>query len=109
MAFNGSEGAPISLDEAATWTASYRNSLPVGSNQTIAAFAGKNWLEQILAQPGCMGIRMYFALNPSGQTTLVLTGADAAENDQVEGTLVEFLSLCPPVCGTANALNSSNT
>lgn len=37
-------------------------------------FIGKGIIEQILAQPGCAGIRFYNALDEVGQKTLVYVG-----------------------------------
>jgi hypothetical protein len=41
-----------------------------------AQFVGKNILEQILAQPDCIGINIYKALNEKGEKTYVLVGLD---------------------------------
>lgn len=38
---------------------------------------GKNVLSQLLAQPGCEGIRFYNAINERGQKTLVYVGLHA--------------------------------
>ncbi|THU31979.1 hypothetical protein FAM09_27735 [Niastella caeni] len=38
---------------------------------------GKEIINQILAQPGCVGIQFYNAINESGQKTLVYVGLDA--------------------------------
>lgn len=37
---------------------------------------GKEIIETIFAQPGCMGLRLYNAYNELGQKTLVYTGVD---------------------------------
>jgi hypothetical protein len=39
---------------------------------------GRNILEQILAQPGCAGIRFYNAYNEAGEKTLVYVGLNKA-------------------------------
>ncbi len=38
---------------------------------------GKNIIEQVLAQPGCVGIRFHDAIDESGVKTLVFFGVDA--------------------------------
>ena len=38
---------------------------------------GREILDQILAQPGCMGIRFYNAINEQGNETLVYVGLDS--------------------------------
>ena len=57
-------------------------------NQMVKAFAvanpneipfhtiGRNIIDQILAQPGCVGIKFYNATNEKGENTLVYVGLD---------------------------------
>lgn len=104
MPFNGTEGSPIAADTASEWTRQYREINPKGIK---AYFAGRDILEQLLAQPGCMGIRIYYGLN--GTTpTLLLVGADQDENDQLEENCIvaDDLCSCPPRCSQPNVLNS---
>lgn len=102
MAFDGSEGGQISLDEGAQLTKNYRNA---NSDGILAHFFGKDILHELLSQEGCMGIRVYYGLNSHGAQELVLVGADSSENDMTN--LVADLSApCPSRCGRANKLNS---
>lgn len=102
MAFDGTEGGQISLEEAALMTANYRSENP---NSTIAHFFGKDILNQILEQSECVGIRVYYGMNEDGQKELVLVGVDSDENDILE--LIADLSMpCPKTCSTPNPLNS---
>ncbi|NQX38285.1 hypothetical protein SAMN05421820_101299 [Pedobacter steynii] len=55
---DGTEGNPIDSKIAAAWTAHYRIMNP---NETISHFFGNQILQQILAQPDCLGIRIYYA------------------------------------------------
>lgn len=55
---DGTEGDPIDLKIAATWTKNYRIMNP---NETISHFFGNQILQQILNQPDCLGIRIYYA------------------------------------------------
>jgi len=41
-----------------------------------AQFVGKQIIEEILAQPNCIGINIYKALNENGEKTYVLVGLD---------------------------------
>jgi len=50
---------------------------------------GRNIIEQILAQPGCVGMRFYDAINEEGRTTLVYVGVDASGNDIMKKVVVE--------------------
>lgn len=102
MAFNGTEGGAIPLQDAADMTSAYRRANP---GETKGHFFGKEILLELLNQDGCKGIRMYYGIGESGEKELVLVGADAQENDMTD--LVADLSLpCPGLCGVANVLNS---
>jgi hypothetical protein len=102
MSFNGTEGAPIALTTAAQWTANYRSAPTSGPIK--AHFFGRDILEKILQQEGCMGIRMYYATDDAGVQQLILVGADASEKDQVNGMIADFSSPCPTSCDTSSAL-----
>lgn len=103
MAFNGSEGAPISIQQAEEWTQNWRNN---NSGATKGVFFGRDEIENLLSQSGCMGIRMYFAINNDDEHTLVLVGADAGEDDITELVMDSGL-LCPPRCAKPNKLNGN--
>ena|ERR1700753_434758 len=49
---------------------------------------GRIIIDQILAQPGCVGMRFYNALNELGQKTLVYVGVDASGKDMIKSTVV---------------------
>ncbi len=102
MAFDGTEGSQITLQDGAVMTASHRAANP---NARLGHFMGKDILNQILAQAGCMGIRMYHGLDTRGNRELVFVGVDANENDMTSGIVADMSKPCPPY-GTANALNS---
>jgi hypothetical protein len=53
-----------------------------------AHFVGRNIIEQILAQPGCIGIKFFKALNEQGEKTLVLTGVNQEGSEMFEITTV---------------------
>ena len=86
--FTGKEAESISLREAAKLTeAERRRTPPPKPNEKPekrAYFFGRRIIERILAQPGCMGLRVYYAYNNETQTRhLVIVGADADQNDQL--------------------------
>ena len=54
----GKEGAVIDIGVAADWTKYHRDRCPGG---TISQFFGCEILQRLLQQPGCMGIRIYYA------------------------------------------------
>ena len=49
---------------------------------------GKNFLNQIMAQPGCAGIRFYNAYNEAGEKTLVYVGLNADGKAIFESTCI---------------------
>lgn len=54
----GKEGAEIDISTAAEWTKNHRHRAPGG---TLSQFFGSENIRKILDQPGCMGIRIYYA------------------------------------------------
>ncbi len=103
MPFNGTESKIVTLADASVWTSNYRRTIAQG--EIIAHFFGKDKLNDILTQSGCMGIRMYHGLD-NGKKNLVLVGADASENDMVNGVILENSIPCPTNCSSSNSLNS---
>lgn len=103
MAFDGSEGEIVTLSEASGWTRNYRNN--AGTGAVLGQFYGKEKLMEILNQSGCVGIRIYKALDDNGTPIHVLVGADADANDMTE-IILERGVKCPPMCGASNDLNS---
>jgi len=95
MSFDGNEAEQFPLDEAAKWTANYRAANPQGVK---AHFFGKNILQDILNQPGCMGIRVYYALDDDGKQQMIMVGANADENDMFNDIIAEKAKPCPPFC-----------
>ena len=103
MSFTGNEDHSISLQEAADWTENYRDKNP---GEIKAHFFGKTTLQAILDQEDCVGIRIYYALNDEGKKCLVLTGANANEEDLYNGVLAEKGKTCPPNCDVNSPLNA---
>jgi hypothetical protein len=96
MAFTGNEAEEFPLETAAEWTANYRATCAPGA--PLAHFFGKNIIQQILDQEGCMGIRIYYAKDETGKKQLIIVGADSKENDLYEGIIAERSVQCPPFC-----------
>lgn len=80
-------GAEIGVELGAQMISSYRQANPT---DTLGYFIGRNILEQVLAQPGCVGIKFYNAYNEVGSKTLVYVGVDAAGNDMLSVTSINM-------------------
>lgn len=78
-------GAEIGLELGAQFISAYRNANPT---DVTAYYVGRNILEQILAQPGCVGMRFYNAYNEAGEKTLVYVGVTAEGHDMLRVTTV---------------------
>jgi hypothetical protein len=70
-------GEAISHELGAKMVKDFQDNSPT---QTVGYYIGRNIIEDILRQPGCVGIRFYNAIDESGKNTLVYVGIDASEN-----------------------------
>ena len=103
MSFTGNEDHSITLELASKWTKNYRTAHP---RDLKGHFFGKRAIQDILNQEGCVGIRIYYALDDTAKQQLIVVGTNADENDLCEGLLAERSFPCPPTCGLNNPLNS---
>lgn len=71
-------GEAISHELGAKMVKDFQDDNP---SESMGNYIGRDILEKILAQPGCMGIRFYNAINETGKKTLVYVGID--ENDSI--------------------------
>jgi hypothetical protein len=69
-------GEEITHELGAEFVLNYRKANPT---DVKAYVIGKDIINQILAQPGCVGIQFYNALNEFGKKTLVYVGLDVNE------------------------------
>lgn len=104
MSFTGTENHSISLSTASEWTANYRAIITPGD--TIAHFFGKEFIQELLDQEECVGMRIYYALDEDGKKQLIISGVKANEDDLYNGLLAEKAARTPPFGGAANPLNS---
>lgn len=102
MAFTGNEAEEFPLETAAEWTRNYQATINQGD--TVSHFFGRDIIERILAQEGCMGIRVYYALDDNDNKQMIMVGANADENDLYEGIIAEVSSPCPPFCPSNSPL-----
>jgi hypothetical protein len=78
-------GKEISHEKANDFVKAYEKACP---DEASGYYLGRNIIDKILAQPGCVGIRFYYGLNDEGQKTLVYKGVDVNGNDIVKQTMV---------------------
>jgi hypothetical protein len=104
MPITTQEDQHISLNDAAAMTLKFRQSNPLGS--VVAHLFAREVIDEILAQPGCEGIRIYHGIDAGNAPVLVVTGVDGNKDDMYQGTLAEHADKCPLVCSHMNPLNS---
>ena len=61
-------------------------------------------IDQLLAQPGCAGVRFYFGTKTDGSLAVVMVGMDANEKDMTAGIIIEDHYPCPPFCDATSSL-----
>src|SRR5438309_1093681 len=95
----------ITFEQGGAMTKRYRDQNP---DSIIAGFFFAQAITSLLNQPGCVGIRYYYAIADDGSKTLVLAGVDNNGNDLVGigKVCIDMSTPCPPFCGINNILNS---
>ena len=78
-------GEDIGLSEGKQMVKAFKQANP---DATASYYIGRNILDQILAQPGCVGINFRKCLTETNQEHLVYTGTDAAGKDILEFSVV---------------------
>jgi hypothetical protein len=104
MAYNGSEGGTISRAAARALMSNYRNSPAFSANNQIEGILfGKDHIENLLAQPGCTGIRIYYGkegITNNDPPKLILVGFDIDGND-MSNLIVDLGFPCPTHCSSS--------
>ena len=100
--FNGKEDHEIPFATAQGLIRAWRSRARTGQHH--GGFFGRDVLEKILAQPGCVGVRFYHATHEKGHDTLVLLGVSADGKDLASGTIAEEARPCPPYCDESDPL-----
>lgn len=78
-------GEEIGVELGAQFISSYRQN---NATDVTSYLVGRSILDQVLAQPGCAGIRFYNAYNEVGAKTLVYVGVNADGNDMLNVTSI---------------------
>lgn len=92
----------IGLTEARELISRHKRAYP---GQKSASVFTRLPLDAILAQVGCVGVRMYYGMNPDQTPCLILVGVDELGNDIDEGVIAEKSFLCPPFCSMDSMLD----
>ena len=92
----------VSLEHAASMTHAYQ-SAPEYNGKTIATKISASAYQEVINQPGCEGIRTYFALD-NGTLTTVVVGVDASGNDITAGVILDDADWCPDECNFVSTL-----
>ena len=79
-------GAEISHELAAKMVKDHHDKHNLDNSYSY--IVGKDIINEVLSQPGCVGIRFFDALNESGSKTLVYVGIDAKGKSIMEVTTV---------------------
>lgn len=96
----------ITLSDAATMTHAFRS---VNSTANLGETFGKNAVQAILNQSGCVGIRIYYAMDTNSTLKVIIVGIDSANKDMYQGLLAERGACCTPLaCFPCAALSNSN-
>ena len=102
---NGSDAGPLDLKLAKSWVAKFKGS--VGPDEIQSRYFGRDVIDQILAQQGCTGLRIYYAINDGGEKVLIISGVDSTGANMVptsptlvagENTLADASLPCPGYC-----------
>jgi len=98
--FAGYRNQSISFQDALGLIKTYERI--AASDAVIAQYFGKDIVDKILAQPGCVGVRMYYGKHANGKAGVLLIGVDQYGKDIVTGVLAQPVIICPPYCGGLN-------
>lgn len=93
----------VSLDAGSAMTKRYRGKAPGG--EKAGAFHADQ-VRELLAQKGCVALRIYNGSNEKGENVFVLVGMDENDKDMTGGVLLEVNFPCPPFCDDGSGLNS---
>jgi hypothetical protein len=116
--FDPKAGKKVKPKDAARWTKNYRlKPRKHGDTPTLAQYFGKEFLQRILDENSCAGLRIYQAIDDEGTRRVLVVGVDAKGNDLIgpineDGTLPDdgggivgdTPMSCPSTCDTNSLL-----
>jgi ABC-type dipeptide/oligopeptide/nickel transport system permease subunit len=96
VSFASHKNQSISFQEAKGLLKTYERI--AASDAVIAQYFGKELVDKILAQPGCVGVRIYYGRHANKKQGVLLIGMDKYGKDMVSGVLAMPTCICPPLC-----------
>jgi hypothetical protein len=72
--YDGSDGGPIDNVVASSWIRNFNRQARLAAPATH--YFKRQTIENILAQTGCTGIRIYYAVNSTNELKLIISGVD---------------------------------
>ena len=105
MTLKGNEGSMIPRNEARQMMENYRNSHAFpANNETNGILFGKDRIDEIFAQSGCTGVRIYYGKAGTANTDaahLIIVGTNEDGNDMTELILDAGIP-CPSLCSSVS-------
>jgi hypothetical protein len=104
--FTGEENHWITFEKGAESTKRYRVNHP---HEIKGGYFSKQCIQDLLDQPDCVGIRIYFGNSSEGKPELIIVGVNSSENDLIgeDYYCMDTMIPCPDSCGDNNILNSN--
>lgn len=98
QAFDPARDHRITREEAAGLVRNFHAQAATGAHRATAF--NRSAFEQLLAQPGAVGIRIYHARHADGSPTMVMVAVDANGQDlaAADSTFIQNGTDCPPFC-----------
>ncbi|MBL0210549.1 MAG: hypothetical protein IPQ13_06490 [Holophagaceae bacterium] len=99
-AFDPTRDHRITREEAAGLVKAYQDKADKGAHHASAF--NRSAFEQLLAQPGAAGIRIYHAQHKDGSPTMVMVAVDGKGEDLAGpgNVFTQFGTDCPPFCAS---------
>jgi len=105
--YDPTQGGPISKNTAAEWIQRYQD-----FTEVKAHFFGAEHINNLLKQPGCVGMRIYHAMDETGKRQVLLVGVredgsniwpkNSSDPNTTEGMVLDMGMPCPPWCPPNN-------
>ena len=70
--------------------------ISVSSEAVLVHYFGKDVVEKIMKQPGCVGVRIYYGKHADGKSGFVIVGVDKNGRAMVPTVLASPSIICPP-------------